>query len=244
MMFYRIVSSLLEYPDADLRAALPEIQAAVAGADDIGPEERSVLAAFLDKLTARVTSEPLVLEEDYVRTFDMVPEHSLHLTHHLIGEDKNRGPALIDLSEFYKEHGFEIMEKELPDYLPLLLEFASLLEAEEGQSFLSRWNKVLRQLHANLAEADSPYAALIGVIEARSRTPEAGDAKEAPRAARRTDPCLDDGDFDPPVNWSEPAACASSRTPDAVPVRLHGRTAALAECPAPQARETDTLFRR
>lgn len=241
MTFHRIASALLGYPDAALRAALPEIAGAIARVETLTAEERSVLAGCAARLSA---AAPLSAEEDYVRTLDMVPEHSLHLTHHLIGEDKNRGPALIDLSEFYKEHGFEIMEKELPDYLPLLLEFASLLEAEEGQSFLSRWNKVLRQLHANLAEADSPYAALIGVIEARSRTPEAGDAKEAPRAARRTDPCLDDGDFDPPVNWSEPAACASSRTPDAVPVRLHGRTAALAECPAPQARETDTLFRR
>ena len=119
MMFYRIVSSLLEYPDAELRAALPEIRAAVTSADDIGPEERSVLAAFLDNVETHVTREPLVLEEEYVRTFDMVPEHSLHMTQNLIGEDKNRGPALIDLGEYYKSYGFELSAeaKELPDYL-------------------------------------------------------------------------------------------------------------------------------
>jgi nitrate reductase delta subunit len=206
MMFYRIVSSLLEYPDADLRAALPEIQAAVAGADDIGPEERSVLAAFLDKLTARVTSEPLVLEEDYVRTFDMVPEHSLHLTHHLIGEDKNRGPALIDLGEYYKGYGFELNAdaKELPDYLPLMLEFISMLEGEEAKLFLSRWTKVLRQLRVNLEDAGSSYADLLKLLELRSQLVAAPDDMEEPTPAVKTDPCLDDGDFDPPVDWTSP----------------------------------------
>ena len=206
MMFYRIVSSLLEYPDADLRAALPEIQAAVAGADALGPEERSVLAAFLDKLTARVTSEPLVLEEDYVRTFDMVPEHSLHLTHHLIGEDKNRGPALIDLGEYYKGYGFELNAdaKELPDYLPLMLEFISMLEGEEAKLFLSRWTKVLRQLRVNLEDAGSSYADLLKLLELRSQLVAAPDDMEEPTPAVKTDPCLDDGDFDPPVDWTSP----------------------------------------
>ena len=206
MMFYRIVSTLLEYPDAELRAALPEIRAAATSADDITPEERSVLLAFCDVLEARVTREPLVLEEEYVRTFDMVPEHSLHLTHHLIGEDKNRGPALIDLGEFYKGYGVDITAeaKELPDYLPLMLEFVSLLEAEEAKLFLSRWTKVLRQLRANLDEDASPYARLVELVELRSQLVAAPDDLEAPQAAVKTDPMLDDGDFDPPVDWSSP----------------------------------------
>ncbi|MBP9713070.1 MAG: nitrate reductase molybdenum cofactor assembly chaperone [Sterolibacterium sp.] len=206
MMFYRIVSSLLEYPDADLRAALPEIRAAVTSADDIGPDERSALAAFLDKLEARVTREPLVLEEEYVRTFDMVPEHSMHMTHHLIGEDKNRGPALIDLGEYYRSYGFDLNAdaKELPDYLPLMLEFISMLEADEAKLFLSRWTKVLRQLRVNLEEDGSSYADLIQLVEQRSQLVSAPDDMEEPKPAIKTDPCLDDGDFDPPVDWSSP----------------------------------------
>ncbi len=206
MMFYRIVSSLLEYPDADLRAALPEIRAAVTSADDIGPDERSALAAFLDKLEARVTREPLVLEEEYVRPFDMVPEHSMHMTHHLIGEDKNRGPALIDLGEYYRSYGFDLNAdaKELPDYLPLMLEFISMLEADEAKLFLSRWTKVLRQLRVNLEEDGSSYADLIQLVEQRSQLVSAPDDMEEPKPAIKTDPCLDDGDFDPPVDWSSP----------------------------------------
>ena len=215
MMFYRIVSSLLEYPDTGLRAALPEIRAAAIGADDLTPEERATLLAFLDKLEARVTREPLVLEEEYVRTFDMVPEHSMHMTHHLIGEDKNRGPALIDLGEYYKGYGFELNAeaKELPDYLPLMLEFVSLLDAEEAKLFLSRWTKVLRQLRVNLEDGGSPYADLIQLVEQRSQLVAAPEDMVEPAPAVKTDPCLDDGDFDPPVDWSSPPKVDRPHTP-------------------------------
>lgn len=212
MLFHRILSALLGYPDAELRAALPEIAAAIATAD-LSADERAALKRFLGQLS---DNDPTASEEEYVRTFDMVPEHSLHLTHHLIGEDKNRGPALIDLAEYYKEYGIEIAQKELPDYLPLVLEFTSVLEdGEEGRMFLSRWNKALRQLHANLAEAGSPYADLIALIERRSRLVEAGGIAAATPAAEKSNPLLDDGDFDPPVNWnappSLPSECAGRR---------------------------------
>lgn len=206
MLLDRILSALLGYPDAELRAALPEISAALSCAD-IAPEEHAVLVRFIEELSK---SDPIASEEDYVRTFDMVPEHSLHLTHHLIGEDKNRGPALIDLAEFYKDCGVEIVEKELPDYLPLVLEFVSVLEEDEGRMFLWRWNKVLRQLQANLAAVGSPYADLVGIVEQRSRVAEAGSVAETVQAAQKTDPWLADGDFDPPIRWNEAPTASSS----------------------------------
>lgn len=207
-MFYRIISALFSYPDASLREVLPEIRAAIADQGDFAPDERAVLAEFLAKLETLAASDPTAAEEEYVRTFDMVPEHSLHLTHHLLGEDRNRGPALIDLGEFYKDCGFGINARELPDYLPLMLEFVSLLEAEQARIFLSRWNKVLRQLSANLEEAGSGYASLARLVEVRSRLVENAVNPATPAAAAKTDPCLDDGDFDPPVSWAAPACGA------------------------------------
>ncbi len=206
MMFYRIASALLEYPDAELRAALPEIQAAVTDQADVTPMERAALVSFLETLAARAMLDPLAIEEEYVRTFDMVPEHSLHLTHHLIGEDKNRGPALIDLGEFYKSYGVDISSsaKELPDFLPLMLEFVAMLEDDEARMFLSRWTKVLRQLRVNLEEAESAYAGIIRLIEMRSQLVVAPDDMVEPVPAEKTNPCLDDGDFNAPVNWSTP----------------------------------------
>ncbi|HMM53640.1 MAG TPA: nitrate reductase molybdenum cofactor assembly chaperone [Candidatus Desulfobacillus sp.] len=206
MLLHRIVSFLLGYPDATLRSALPEIAATLAAAD-LGGGERETLARFVDRLAR---SDAIAAEEAYVRTFDLVPEHSLHLTHHLLGEDRNRGPALIDMSEYYRAYCVDIAQNELPDYLPLMLEFASLLEEEEGRMFLSHWNKALRQLQANLAAAASPYAELVGLVERRSRLVAAsGEVKTAP--AEASDPMREDGDNDPPVVWSGPQGGACAR---------------------------------
>jgi nitrate reductase delta subunit len=108
------------------------------------------------------------LQADYVQTFDMTAEHSLHLTHHLFGDDKNRGPALIDLGELYKDYGVEVVGNELPDYLPLVLEFAAYMDANEATVFLSDAKKVLGVLTENLQKAASPYAALLSIIDNRA----------------------------------------------------------------------------
>lgn len=168
-MFYRLLSKLLEYPDQEMVDAIPEMEAALQAG--CGDAERTVVAHFLHTLAAQDLTEA---KAAYVQTFDLTPEHALHLTHHLFGDDKNRGPALIDLTEYYKQYGFEITPSdgsftELPDYLPLVLEFAAQLEAEEARMFLSQWNKVLNQLAANLEKAGSSYAPLVRLVEHRSR---------------------------------------------------------------------------
>ncbi len=169
-MLYPLLSKLLDYPGDALYAALPELRAALAG--DLAPKERQVLGAFLDALEAM---EPTEAQARYVQTFDLTPSHSLHLTHHLFGEEKTRGPALIDLAEFYKAYGLELTPvtasgvNELPDYLPLMLEFASMLDPDEARMFLAHWTKVLAQLAHNLEQAGSPYAALVRLVERRSQ---------------------------------------------------------------------------
>lgn len=163
-MLYRLLAKLLDYPDADLMAALPETRARLNR--DLDPDGRRVIAEFLGHLSALDLTEA---QAAYVMTFDMVPEHSLHLTHHLFGDDKNRGPALIDLTEFYKEYGLELASNELPDFLPLVLEFAAQLDEEEACMFLSQWTKVLKVLAGNLEENKSPYAPLVRLVENRAQ---------------------------------------------------------------------------
>lgn len=167
MQIYKILSVLLEYPEQELIDNLSEIRAIVDESTDIDAAERAALRKFLDHLV----SMPLIeVQADYVNTFDRTPEHSLHLTHHLFGEesDRNRGPALIDLSEMFKEYGVKTVTNELPDYLPLLLEFASYLDDSEATVFLADVNKVLNLLADNLDKAGSPYAALLSVIKNRA----------------------------------------------------------------------------
>ena len=172
-MIYQVLSKLLDYPDEALMAAVPELR------DDIKRGFEAAEWLVLDRFLTHLKGlGPTEAQAAYVQTFDLTPEHALHLTHHLFGDDKNRGPALIDLSEFYKEYGLEMVAadgaanegagNELPDYLPLMLEFAAQLTEEEARMFLSQWTKVLNQLASNLEEAQSPYAPLIRLVEQRS----------------------------------------------------------------------------
>ena len=166
MIVYKILSALLEYPDQELLNALPDIRTALEQEQAISEIEQSTVEKFLSVLE---TNRLIELQADYVQTFDLTPEHSLHLTHHLFGEEKGRGPALIDLSEYYKDYGLESDDGELPDYLPMILEFAAQLEDAEAHIFLSQMVKVLDQLAINLEKANSPYAPLIRIIESRGR---------------------------------------------------------------------------
>lgn len=174
MHVFKLLSALLDYPGDDLQAELRQAvaESGPGGARDLvlnldrgqffTPEERLTIGQFLEDLLAMDRTE---VQARYVQTFDMVPEHSLHLTHHIFGEEKTRGPALIDLSEYLKSYGFTHEETELPDYLPLLLEFVSELQDDEARVFLGDAAKVLRVIAANLEKAGSPYAPLIRIVE-------------------------------------------------------------------------------
>ncbi len=167
MKIYKILSVLLQYPEQELIDNLPEISEWVNDTSEIDNSERSLLQTYLKQME---DTSLIDLQANYVNTFDMVPEHSLHLTHHLFGDDKNRGPALIDLGELYKDYGVEVSESanELPDFLPLILEFAAYLDGNESTVFLSDAKKVFGVLTDNLKKAASPYADLISIIADRA----------------------------------------------------------------------------
>lgn len=167
MKIYKILSALLEYPEQELIDNLAEVRAVLDEAADVDADEKAVIRNFMDHLESMSLTE---IQKGYVKTFDLTPEHSLHLTHHLFGDDddRNRGPALIDLSEMFKDYGVKTVSNELPDYLPLFLEFTSYLDSNEATVFLSDVKKVLGILAGNLAKAESPYAPLVSIVESRA----------------------------------------------------------------------------
>jgi nitrate reductase delta subunit len=164
MYIYTILSRLLDYPDAELMASLPEIINQLKQDPTVTEHE---LDAVMQLISWMQLHDLTGLQGDYVQTFDMTPEHDLHLTHHLFGDDRGRGPALIDLSEYYKGMGLELEEGEIPDYLPLILEFVSTLDEMQARIFLGDAAKVLKVLAENLEKKDSPYARLIRIVEKR-----------------------------------------------------------------------------
>lgn len=161
MSIFKVLSVLLEYPDAEIRENLFELRQVAVASEKLDDER----VAELDKFLAYVGSIDLTeLQAEYVQTFDLTPEHSLHLTHHIFGEEKSRGPALIDLGELYKGHGLVIEGNELPDYLPLILEFAHSIDEDEARRFLADAGKVLRVLAGNLEKAASPWLPLFKIV--------------------------------------------------------------------------------
>jgi nitrate reductase delta subunit len=166
MILYNVLARLLDYPEPDLKANVAEMREAVAGESEISADERQAIDEFLDHVSQ---TSLLELEQVYVQTFDMVSDNSLHLTHHLFGDDRGRGPALVDLGEHYKGMGLEAREGELPDYLPLILEYVSTLDEVAAQLFLADAAKVLTVVAANLENSNSRYAPLLRVVEQRGQ---------------------------------------------------------------------------
>jgi len=164
MRFYTIMARLLDYPDAVLMQHLDELLTIAREDDDISGEE----LAALEQHVAWMKQHDLIrMQQAYVDTFDMTPEHDLHLTHHLFGESRERGPAMVDIAEHYKSAGMEVSNGELPDFLPLILEYVSTLDEFQARFFLNDAAKVLTILADNLEKVDSPYGRLIRVIEKR-----------------------------------------------------------------------------
>ena len=158
MKSYKILSALLQYPEPELIAALPELELALA--------ERPEWQARLRKLFAHLNSETLIdLQQQYVMTFDRNPSQSLHLFEHIHGESRDRGQAMVDLMEEYKRHGLQMVGDDLPDYVPLFLEFLSQQEPPEAERLLGDAIHVLAYIGRKLRANGSSYACVFDLLQ-------------------------------------------------------------------------------
>ena len=163
---YRILSLLLSYPSAELQAARAEIESALA-ADGL---TRAVDKKRVAKLLATVCDTDLYdAQERYVLLFDRTRSLSLHLFEHVHGESRDRGQAMVDLAAHYEDAGFNIAARELPDYLPLLLEFLSTRTPDEAAELLEQTGPILAVLRQRLDKRGSVYANAFWVLETLMR---------------------------------------------------------------------------
>lgn len=182
----RALAALLCYPEEALREALPEVRAALRA--DPATAGAAPLAEALGE------GDLLDRQEEYVALFDRTRGVALHLFEHVHGDSRERGPAMIALREQYMEAGLFPAENELPDYLPMLLEYVAVAP-DRGRALLRDAAPILDLIHGRLASRRSPYAlalratlALAGVqpsaevAEVAEPTPEELDAayEEAP----------------------------------------------------------------
>lgn len=161
MLTFRVLAVLLHYPDQALLDNAEELVAALRREDFLQGGELATVTEFISQLRRRDLLEAQAL---YVDTFDRGRSRSLHLFEHVHGESRERGKAMVELLQVYRRAGFDICMPELPDYVPLFLEFLSTLPLEEALDWLGQTGHLLQTLHARLAERASPYAALLSPL--------------------------------------------------------------------------------
>jgi nitrate reductase delta subunit len=156
----RALARLLCYPDDTMVGHLPDVAEALA-ASSLSPLRRRELAELASDL---LSTDWLEVEARYVDAFDRGRRTSLHLFEHVHGDSRDRGPAMIDLQQTYAAQGLYLADGELPDFLPVVLEFASTQEAGTARGFLGEMAHILNALHSALAERRNPYAAVIAAV--------------------------------------------------------------------------------
>jgi nitrate reductase molybdenum cofactor assembly chaperone NarJ/NarW len=165
---YRALAALIAYPTEALQAATGEI-ATVLAEEGLAPApQRAAIGGLLAELAGCDIYE---LQERYFALFDRSRTLSLHLFEHVHGESRDRGQAMADLIALYRGHGFEPTASELPDFLPLFLEFLSLLPGHEAQALLAEPAGILQLLAERLVTRKSTYAAVFQALVTLANAP-------------------------------------------------------------------------
>jgi len=161
MLIFKALSALLSYPTAEMRKALPEIAEVVRVSRFIAERER---AGLLDLIEELGHDDLLAVEERYVDLFDRGRALSLHLFEHLHGDSRDRGKAMIDLKQLYAKAGFELSARELPDFLPVVLEYLSQRPIEEARELLVDCSAILASIGRSLIARQSRYASALQAL--------------------------------------------------------------------------------
>lgn len=164
----KALSALLTYPSTDLQAAAPEIGPALAREGLLPPSARAALQPLLGELAAW---DLMDLQERFVLLFDRSRSLSLNIFEHVHGESRARGQAMVDLLEMYRAGGWEPAGPELPDHLPILLEFLSLRPLPEARETLADAAHVLAALAERLERRGTPYAGVLRAVVALAAAP-------------------------------------------------------------------------
>lgn len=161
MKTFKAFSALLSYPTEDLVAAMPGINDVLHDEGLLGPARMQELAPLLHHLAH---DDLYDLQESYVLLFDRSRTLSLNLFEHVHGESRDRGGAMVDLLETYRAGGFDLAGTELPDHLPVLLEYLATRPLPEARAMLADAGHILAALAERLQRRETPYAAVLSAL--------------------------------------------------------------------------------
>lgn len=220
MLTLKVLSLLLGYPQAEMLEALDEMTEVIERENLLPQENRAAVLDFIEELRG---ADLLDAQERYVSLFDRGRALSLHIFEHVHGESRARGQAMVDLMRLYQSNGFEIAVRELPDYIPLFLEYLSQQPREAACELLRDAMPVLSLLGARLAERGSPYSVIFDALAGFAGKPDDLEAIRAQAATEGPDEALIHMDRiweEEAVSFMSNAGACQGQAPAAVPVQI------------------------
>lgn len=236
MKTLKVLSALLTYPTEDLLAAASEFKAVLAKETVLPIANRVAIDLLIDDIASRDLFDA---QERYILLFDRTRSLSLHLFEHVHGESRDRGQAMVDLIKLYEDGGYTPTATELPDFLPLFLEYAATRAPTEAIELIGQPGHVLAALRERLAKRKSPYEAIFAALVALSKA----KLDKAALAALRAEPDPEPDDLEAlDAAWEEeevtfgPGAAKSACGVDSLASKLRqARRPAPGMEPAPSA---------
>ena len=156
-LLYSLASRLFDFPADNVLNR----ESLFKAAENMPEESRQVLLDFLGYLGK---TSPIALQEEYTRTFDLNPSLCLNLTFHKWGDGKKRSSALVEFKKMYRDAGFEVLGPELPDYLPIMLEFLSVCPENASLPIYDQYGDQVTLIASRLRDMQSPYAGLAEIL--------------------------------------------------------------------------------
>jgi nitrate reductase delta subunit len=231
----KVLSALLSYPTAELKAAIPEIRAALDREACLPRKDRDRLDRILEEIT---TGDLYDLQERYVLLFDRTRSLSLHLFEHVHGESRDRGQAMVDLKALYETHGLLMSQSELPDHLPLFLEFLSQIPEAEARDLLEETSHVLEAIRLRLRKRKVAYASVFSCAQALAHAKPQTEVVAALMGEPDEDPndlaALDAAWEDEEVTFGPGAAAAAQCGKDGLAAKLRAARRPAPDMPTPE----------
>ena len=207
MKTLKVLSALLSYPSRDLIEAADDLKRVLEAEAVLPKPHVAALHAFIDELAA---SDLIDLQERYTFLFDRTRSLSLHLFEHVHGESRDRGQAMIDLQAHYERNGLAIGAAELPDFLPLFLEFLSTRPLPEAREMLGQTAHILtalaERLHKRGSSYEAVFRALVEIAGAKPKAEEIAGLLDQPDTDPTDLAAIDKAWEDQPVTFGPGAA--------------------------------------
>ena len=216
MKTFKVLGLLMSYPKPEWIDHLDELTPILVEENFLPRKQLQAVQVFIGKLKS---TDLFSLQEEFVSTFDRGRSHSLHLFEHIHGESRDRGQAMVNLSDAYEAKGFFIDQAELPDYIPLFLEFLSLCPVNEAVALLGEPIDIIATIATRLHKRDSSYAVLFDALVTLSKVKPSQEKIQEVMAQPLEDSSLEALDKE----WEEAAAfagqpdqtgCGGCKTPD------------------------------